>query len=258
MPFPLFHGYVYSKRPPKNIAYSMLPDFLGMVNASLWDKMHNRPKVQEYVLQNGSNPALDGILDHLNVDDIMNYNIHTSKGILFPIKKELAQELRASFRITGKFLSDLSEVIIEFSLDQILAEKRHFYEEFEKALSEIKPQETAEYLHGFLRRSRRKILRYVLELKTIQPRELLTLEGVVSFARRRYGFNLTSILEIGKNVKSTSLRGVLRNARLIHKLLHDPMYLERLKEIQQRYKEQIDKKFKVLLQAFEDGNRKRN
>lgn len=258
MPFPLFHAYVYKKRSPKNIAYSMLPDFLGLINASLWDKMHNRPKVQEYVLQYGNNPALEGVLDHLDVDAIMNYHIHTSKGILYPLRKRLADEFRKCFKITGKFLADISEVTIEFSLDQILAEKYHFYDDFERALKDINPNETAEYLQGFLHKGRRKITRYIHELKRIQPRELLTIEGVVSFAKRRYGFNMSSILEIGKNVKSTNLRGVLRNVRLIRRLLHDPVYFTMLKEIQERYKRLIEPLFKTLLQAFEHGHLKRH
>ncbi len=250
MPFPLFHGYVYKKRAPKNIAYSMLPDFLGLVNASLWDKMHNRPKVQQFVEQNGSNPALEGVLDHLDVDAIMNYHVHTSKGLLFAIRKSIATELQRNFKVTGKFLADLSEVTIEFSIDQILAEKYHFYDEFEHALRQLDPQETAGYLQGYLRRNRRRVARYILELKAIQPKELLTLDGVMSFAKRRYGLNLSSIIEIGKNVRSTNLRGVLRNVRLIHKLFHDPVYFAKLRDIQERHRVLIENKFKDLLKAF--------
>ena len=231
----------------------MLPDFLGLINLSMWDKLHQKKRLQK-LLKVEDNDACEVMLHHLQVDDIVEGHIHHKDGVLFPIRKEIERDLKHNFGVEGKFSEELAEFIIELSLDQILEERKNFIQVFQKELQQLEIQSTAEKLRKIMGKRKRSVAKYLQELKCLNPYHMLTIDGVLMIARRRYGFNLKSILELSKRIKVRSVRGALKNAKIVHKLMKDQVYIAKLKDIQEKHKISLEKKFDNIIKEVKNGN----
>lgn len=255
MPFPLFHALAYKLHTKSDdLVYSMLPDFFGLINISIWDKMHNKIRLKKYIEKYGNNDVIKAMAHHLEIDDFLDGNVHTDNGILSGIRKEVDAKLINNFNISGNFLRDVSEFVMEMSLDQITYEKYNMKKMYNEALMKMKYEYVANSLNKYLKISRNRIKKYLIELKQIDAEDFISVDRFLKIARKRYGLSLRGLLELAKKVKSTSLGNVLKNANVIRKFATDKIYREKLKEIMDEAREKIEKKFDILIKALEDAN----
>ena len=255
MPFPLFHALAYKLHTKSNnIVYSMLPDFFGLINISIWDKMHNKHRLKRYIEKYGNNEIIKAMAHHLEIDDFLDGNVHTDNGILSDIRKEVDKKLINNFNISGNFLKDVSEFVMEMSLDQITYKKYDMKKMYNEALMKIKYEYVANLLKRYLKVSRNRIKKYLIELKQIEAEDFTSVDRFLKIARKRYGFSLRGFLELAKKVKSTNLGNALKNANVIRKFAVDRLYREKLKEIMDEAREKIEDKFDILIDALNNAN----
>ena len=156
--------------------------------------------------------------------------------------------------MSGSFLRDVSEFVIEMSLDQVTYKRYDMENMYNDALMKMKFEYVADSLKRYLKVSRNRIKKYLIELKQIKAEDFTTVDRFLKVARKRYGFSLRSFLELAKRVKSTSLGHALKNANTIRKFATDKLYREKLKEIMDEARGKIDNKFDVLMEALKNAN----
>lgn len=255
MPFPLFHALAYKMHTKSdNLVYSILPDYFGLINISLWDKMHNKKRIRKYLNKYGNNEAIRAIVHHLEMDDFLDSHVHTDDGILSDIRKEVDNKLITNFNISGNFVKDVSEFVIEISLDQVVYEKYKMNGLYNKSIKNMEFDEIAFALKRYLKKSEDKIVDILEQLKCVKIEDIISVDGMIRLARKRYGFNLRTFIEIAKRVKSNNLRHALKNAMTIRKFAVDKVYKEKLKEIVNESKEKIKNKMGILIKELKNAN----
>lgn len=234
--------------------YSVLPDYLGLINLSLWDRMHQKERLVRLLQQQETNDACAAMLHHLEVDDVIEGHIHKEHGALRSLRRTIEEDIHNVFRVKGKFAEELAEFIIEISLDQILVEKENFMPIFKRSVENLDVETTAEKLKQVMEKSKRKIMKYLNELKRINPDNIITVDGVLEIARHRYGINFKSFIELSKKIQLHSIGGALKNVSLVIKLMRDKVYIDKFKEMQQKYKREVEKKFDFLVKEVKNAH----
>ena len=254
MPFPLFHALVENmhmrkkgkKDAEKHMVLSMLPDFFGIINISLWDKMHDKERIKNHVDKFGENPAIRAMITHLRVDDIFDSHVYNEGGMLYKHKEEIEKELNSEFGLKGKGNDDVTELIIELSFDMIAADKYDLLPLFADCQKNIDLDETAGYLKRFLGKSKRKIKKNIRELKDIEPTDLISVEGIIKLGKKRY-LSVSNFMKFHKKIKSDSLKGFLSNMRFVKRIVSDKMHREKLKVMVESHKNKMQDKFDEML-----------
>ncbi len=253
MPFPLFHALAYKQvltnmteeEQHQRMVLSMLPDFLGVVNVSLWDRMHDKARLQEFKVKYGANIAIHAIENHLVVDALFDQQVYEPAGRLYENKQAIEKQLFDQFQLEGKANKDFTEFIIELSFDLIAVEKYDLLSLFAASQKTINVEETAMLLKKFLQKSKRRIKKYLLQLKEMAPTDLISIDGLIILAKKQYT-GIRNIIRLSKRVKSEGIGGFLSSAKFVHRVIKDKVYRDAFKGLVEANKMLLKEKFDTI------------